>query len=175
MNTAPKLSDPYNTKSGGNFSIPKKFNKPNSDDSLSDFNNDYNQTDIENEPRIAPPKIVPEYLKPLKGRYQLLQLWEGRVTEVSDDTFYAIISDKTNPELSDELVSMDIEEITPSDLSLLTPGAVFYWSISYADFPGRGRKKESKIRFRRLPLWTHKEIKKAINTGAELAAFFKKD
>lgn len=175
MNTAPKLSDPYNTESGGNFYIPKKISKPNSDGSLSDFNDDHNQTDAENESRNTPPKIVSEYLKPLKGRYQLLQLWEGRVTEVSDDTFYAIISDKTNPELSDELVSMDIDEITPSDLSLLKSGAVFYWSISYADFPGRGRKKESKIRFRRLPLWTQKEINKAVKTGAEIAAFFKRD
>ncbi|MEA2061873.1 MAG: hypothetical protein U9P10_15520 [Thermodesulfobacteriota bacterium] len=175
MNTAPILKDPNSTEASVDFYIPEKIGTQKSDNSLPDFDRNKYQTDLENTPQIEPPEFVSPYLKPLKGKYKLLQLWEGRITEILDDTFYAIISDKTNPELPDEMVSLDIEEITPSDLNLLTPGAVFYWSISYADLPGRGRKKESKIRFRRLSRWTQKEIDHAIKKGAELTAFFQRD
>lgn len=175
MNTATRFNNPLNTEAGVDFSIPDRVNIKSSENSLPSFNENRAQTNIKDDPQVDSPQFAPRYLKQLKGSYQLLQLWEGRVTEISDDTFYAIISDKTNTELPDEIVSLDIEEITPSDLNLLTLGAIFYWSISYADLPGRGRKKESKIRFRRLPGWTQKEINKAINTGAELAAFFRRN
>jgi len=175
MNTAPKVTNPNNTDSENIFSIPENFNLEKPSDSSTDNDGEIGLTDFSYGSPIKALQLAPHYLKPLMGRFQLLQFWEGRVTDIFDNTFSAIISDKTNPDLPDELVTLDIEEVTPSDLSLLTLGSVFYWSIRYADFPGRGRSKESKIRFRRLPAWTQKEINRAIDTGTELATFFQRD
>ncbi len=71
--------------------------------------------------------------------------------EVSEDHFVAIVSDRTNPALADEQVTLELEEVTSDDIPLLKPGAVFYWSIGYADYPGRPRVRESRVRFRRIP------------------------
>ncbi len=119
---------------------------------------------------VSPPKNT-------KGSFRLLQMWEGRVLDVNAEKqeFSAIISDKTNPELADEQVTLSIEEISSNDLSLLNEGAVFYWSIGYADYPGRPRTRESRIRLRRLPKWSQQELNKARETGASLAKFFSSD
>ena len=96
---------------------------------------------------IATPAIT------IKGDFRLLQIWEGRVLSIGTvrNEFIAHISDKTNKELPDEQVTLSIDEISRNDLVLLKEGAVFYWSIGYADYPGRPRTRESRIRFRRLP------------------------
>ncbi len=111
--------------------------------------------------------------EPIKGGFKLLQLWEGRIVEVRNAEFDAIIVDKTNPDFIDELVILDIEEISPDDLPLLRIGSVFYWSIGYLDYPGRGRTRESKIRFRRLRGWSEKEINESKRVGKRFAEFFK--
>lgn len=172
MNTATQLSKTANTEPEINFSIPETLNVKEFVDRATSLDVQKGTTDFGHASQIETPKLAPRYLKPLKGSFRLLQMWEGYVTDIDQTTFSAIISDKTNSELPDELVTLDIEEISPCDLALLQPGAVFYWSIRYADLPGRGRSKESKIRFRRLPTWTKKEIDRAIKTGTELATFF---
>ncbi len=109
---------------------------------------------------------------PLPGKFRLLQLWEGKVLNVTDTEFEALISDKTDPDLPDEIVTIDIDELSPDDVPLTRPGSVFYWSVGYVDFPGRGRIRESKIRFRRLRGWTTAEIQSARETGRRLEALF---
>ena len=145
--------------SGPNKSLPIK---PISADSDADF-----------PAEIPPVAIAPPYIVPLKGVFKLLNLWEGRITEVRDSEFDAIITDKTNPDFADELVTIDKSEITPDDFSMIKQGAVFYWSVGYSDYPGRGRARESKIRFRRLMGWTEAEINHAKKIGKEFAEFFK--
>jgi len=112
--------------------------------------------------------------KELKGDFKLLQMWEGLVQAIDQDhhEFTAIVKDKTNPTMPDEEFTMSIEEIPPTDLALLASGAVFYWSIGYADYPGRPRTRESRIRFRRLPKWHQSELNKAKERGKQLADFF---
>lgn len=120
--------------------------------------------------------IVPP-LEKIKRTFRLIQMWEGRVELVDPEqgVFTAIISDKTNPELPDEEVTLSIEEIPKNDLALLQEGAVFYWSIGYADEPGRPRERASRIRFRRLPKWTDRELNKARERGKKLANIFSSD
>lgn len=132
-------------------------------------------SELKNQYAEIPPIAIAPPLLPLKGKFILLQLWEGRVVDVRDSEFEAIIIDKTNAELSDELVTIDSIEISPDDLPLLRSGSIFYWSIGYSDYPGRGRVRESKIRFRRLKGWTRKEITHSIKVGKEFAEFFKSD
>lgn len=124
-------------------------------------------------PMIKPPKYA--LVPPSKIRldvFRLLQLWKGRVTDVSEDEFVSIISDLTNPALDDEQVTLDLEEVPVDDLPLVSPGAVFYWSIGYADYPGRPRTRESRIRFRRLPGWTEPELNRAERNADRLADLF---
>jgi len=78
----------------------------------------------------------------------------------------------SNPDFADELISIDLSEVAPDDLSLVDKGAVFYWSVGYLDYPGRGRVRESKLRLRRLRGWTKKEIENAKRIGKEFAEFF---
>lgn len=121
-----------------------------------------------------PERAILPSVKPLKGNFKLLQMWEGRVVSIDDGNheFTAVVTDKTNPAMPDEKLTMSIEEVPPTDLSLLSPGAVFYWSIGYADHPGRPRARESRIRFRRLPKWQQSELSKAVDRGKKLAEFF---
>jgi hypothetical protein len=86
-----------------------------------------------------------------------LQSWEGRVLDVLKDSFVAIVTDLTMPGV-EEQVELDLEEVTPDDLPLVRPGAVFYWSIGYRDEPSRSRSRVSVIRFRRLPRWSEREV-----------------
>ena len=124
-----------------------------------------------------PKHVVAIPLKDIKGNFRLLQRWEGRVLTIDDDSkeFSAVIVDKTNIEMADEKVTLSIEEIPPNDLSLLKSGAVFYWSIGYAEYPGRPRVRESRVRFRRLPKWSKREVSNAKTKGANLAALFSFD
>ncbi len=121
-----------------------------------------------------PKHAIATPLRRIKGDFRLLQMWEGRVLciDTEKNEFSAVISDKTNTAFPDEQITISVEEVSKNDLQLLKEGAVFYWSIGYADYPGRPRTRESRIRFRRLPKWTHRELKKAREKGAELAEIF---
>jgi hypothetical protein len=123
-------------------------------------------------PQVPGVVLIP-HLAPLKGKFILLQSWEGRIVNVGQTEFDAIITDKTNPEIDDEMVTIDRRAIAPDDDPLVEEGAVFYWSVGYCDYPGRGRSTESKIRFRRLKGWTKDEISQSKRVGRQLAEYFK--
>ena len=86
-----------------------------------------------------------------------LQKWEGSVIEVKTDSFVAKLVDMKNDAL-DEKADILISEVSEDDLPLVVPGAIFYWTIGYYVAKSRQRKRESVIRFRRLPEWTTDEI-----------------
>lgn len=59
----------------------------------------------------------------------IIQQWECVVTETSKDELWATLYDLTNRENAEESACFPLINL-PSDMhSLLTPGAVFYWSI----------------------------------------------
>lgn len=119
----------------------------------------------------SPRRAVIKPVSPSKGHFRLLQLWEGRIIEVRGKEFTSIISDRTNPDFPDEEVTLDLEEVPIDDLPLIKPGAVFYWSVGYADHPGRPRVRESRIRLRRLPKWTQAELDRAKEKAEQLSTF----
>ena len=122
---------------------------------------------------IKSPKVslVPDSHLPA-GRFTVLQSWEGVVESVSDAEFSAILTDRTNRDNPEEEVVIEIEEISADDRKLVKPGAVFYWSICYKDAPGEPRRRVSQIRFRRLPLWSQRDIDQAAHRASEVAAMF---
>jgi hypothetical protein len=119
------------------------------------------------------PRNIPPHLAKMPDHsFQLLQLWEGSVLSADKDGFQAILQDKTDPKHSDEKVVLSWDIIDPSDRRLVQPGAVFYWSIGYSESRTKQRVTESKIRFRRLPRLTNREIKQAEERAAELVSKF---
>lgn len=133
---------------------------------------DYFQRNKVKEPKIIRPNLK---LDIYRSKFtKELQSWEGVVTEIQDNEFTAILSDKTNSDLPKEIVTLDFEEVDFRDHPLIVPGSVFYWSIGYLDAPGQPRERKSVITFRRL-IWAEDKIEEAKKTGKELAKFFAQD
>ena len=173
MNTAPISYDPRDSMDNTpDYLIPDRMSFESSVDSVTDQHEEELTVDNDHSPDLRPVALAAP-LVPLKGRYTLLQKWEGNVVKVHANEFDAIIIDKTDPTFAKELVTIEKIEITPDDLPLLESGSVFYWTIGYSDYPGRGRSRESKIRFRRLKGWTKKEIDHSKKIGEQFAEFFK--
>ncbi len=106
---------------------------------------------------VLPPS---PYLPPTREYSRVVQKWEGHVIEIHEDTFTARLI-PISGEGSEQEAEIFIEEVSAEDLSLLKPGAVFYWSIGYHSRPCGSRMNVSVIRFRRLPIWTRREIEDA--------------
>lgn len=110
-----------------------------------------------------------------KGRFILLQQWEGAVLNIYEETFTALIYDQTNPQNDPEEVDLLLEEVSPQDRPLLQEGAIFYWSIGYDDLSNGQRKRSSNIRFRRLPAWSKKDIDRIMEKASALNAFLRSE
>lgn len=93
--------------------------------------------------------VLPVHAAP-KQKFIPLSRREGVVLEVRQDEFDARLVDLDDDE--DDLdATFAIEELSPDDVPLLRPGAVFYWTIGYLDDQVRRRTRVSDLRFRRLP------------------------
>lgn len=98
---------------------------------------------------------------PARHPFILLQQWEGVVaTEPREGEFSAVLRDLTNPTYSEEQAMLSLEHVPPPDRKLVVPGAVFYWSVGYEDTPTGTRRTISVLRFRRLPAWTHGDMRR---------------
>lgn len=113
--------------------------------------------------RLAAKKI-------LAPTFKILEHWVGRVDAISseDQTFEAIVSSTTR-ECGDETAEFTFDELSDDDKELVAIGAVFYWSVGYQVEPSAQRSTVSNIRFRRLPVWTRKELEAAENKAKELS------
>jgi len=119
--------------------------------------------------RLAASVFRVEKSSPIQDRFLLLQKWEGTVIEVCRDSFIARLVDLTERG-ADEEAEFDVDEVSVADRPLIEAGSVFYWSIGYTDTAGGQRKRMSTIRFRRLPMWTSKELEEAKNKAAKTRA-----
>lgn len=108
-----------------------------------------------------------------KGRsLQIKQLWEGTVTEVLDDTFEAVLTDKSRPDSPEEHVQFESVELRADDRPLVSPGSVFYWMIGTERTPAGQVRNISNIEFSRLPVWTRSSLKAAEKKGSSAAEWF---
>jgi hypothetical protein len=99
--------------------------------------------------------------------FRAIQKWEGHVIQVGKDSFSARLIPIAG-EGPDQEAEIYMEEVAPDDRSLVEPGAVFYWSIGYLDKPSGTRLRASVLRFRRLPVWTQRELENATIKADEL-------
>ncbi|MFN0154161.1 MAG: hypothetical protein ACKVUT_07255 [Gaiella sp.] len=84
------------------------------------------------------------------GSVEPLQEWEGVVEWVDGGVFGARLTDLTKTG-EDEFAQFELDEVSQGDVRLISPGAVFYWTIARETSGAGQRKHVSMIRFRRLP------------------------
>ena len=90
-----------------------------------------------------------------QASFNPLQEWEGYVTQIDEEVFYARLLDMTaRKQVEQEEVKLPISDVSFDDLALLSAGAVFRWVIGYQREPGGTKKRVSQIVFRRMPRWT---------------------
>lgn len=94
-------------------------------------------------------------------RLSILQQWEGRIVEVTSDSFWAELHDLTTPSNPIESAEVSLDEVSPADSPLVTQGAVFYWHIGYENTPSGAVRRVSEIRLKRNPLWSLRMIERA--------------
>jgi hypothetical protein len=100
--------------------------------------------------------------------FRTLARWRGRVTEVGEQTFRAMLKEMDRP-LPEREVAIYVSEVSPADRPLLLEGAIFYWSIGYVDTLGGQRTRQSAIRFQRRPGWTAEDQRAAEQWAARMA------
>jgi len=107
-----------------------------------------------------------------RERFMVLQKWEGTVRTFTRTEFIATLYDLSDPSRPNEEVALLKDEISESDLPLLEPGAVFYWSIGYRVDEWGSRERVSALRFRRLPVWTRRDLEDVARKVDELKRTF---
>lgn len=99
--------------------------------------------------------------------------WEGTVQSVSGDSFAAVLrSLSEQPGTSEKVADIPVEDVSADDRELLSEGAVFYWTVGQSVSLRGTMERFSSIRFRRLPLWSRKDLKQVADDGAELYNMF---
>lgn len=104
--------------------------------------------------------------------FQLLQQWEGTVTELADVEFTAELRDLTDPTNYREEAAFDLDEVSPDDRQLLALGAVFRWSIGYRTSAAGQRERVSHLRFVRIPGWRRSVVAEIEQQAAKLQEQF---
>jgi len=103
-----------------------------------------------------------------RRRFEILQQWEGVVSEVAGDAVWANLLDLTDPSKPAEIVELPLAEIAEADRPLALPGSVFYWSIGYERSQGGQISRVSEIRMRRTPEWSQHVIESVKRKASEL-------
>ena len=93
--------------------------------------------------------------------------WVCYVTAINKDTFTANVKElRSDTEIFEE-AEYEIQDLDDEDVKMLKIGAVFYWSMGF-EYRNGTKKKESFIRFKRLPVFTEKQIDNALDLSNEL-------
>jgi len=122
------------------------------------------------EPVICVPSIGQQSIK-----FQKLQEYEGEVLSIRALDFVARLVDLTDIGAQRLEAIFSIDEVSPSDEPLMREGAVFYWVIGFRDYPNGQRKTEHFLRFRRLPIWSKRDMERLEARVDELKAFLQSD
>lgn len=112
------------------------------------------------------PKFNDVQIPRFKNYISKSQNWICYVLELSHDSFFAKLEDLNNPNTY-ETAHFDIDEVSKEDLELLKVGAIFYWSVGYANQNGQVIK-QSLIRFKRAVEITEYEFDEIADETKEI-------
>lgn len=94
-----------------------------------------------------------------RASFEPLNEWEGYVVSTSDSEFVANLLDLTaGSESETDMAVFSLDDVSDDDKTLVQVGAIFRWSLGYERKLSGSRRKVSSIVFRRLPIWTAREI-----------------
>jgi len=105
-------------------------------------------------------------LSPSRTVFNKLELREGVVLEIGDETFRARLVDPEDHE-PDEEVDIDLDQISSADLPLVTPGALFFWAIGDVVKSTGRRQLVLKIEMRRLRAAAHNYSHEALKVARQ--------
>lgn len=88
-----------------------------------------------------------------------IQIWEGTVQSVqrNEGAMSVLLKSKMGA-FPDHFADIDLEWVTPQDLDLVQPGAVFYLTLFKERRRGGTVINGQEIRFRRLPSWNKHDV-----------------
>jgi hypothetical protein len=107
----------------------------------------------------AMPEPAAPYLRRAET-FVTMTKWRGVVLHVGKETFDAMLQPVQNDD-APKKAAVYLEDVPRNERILVTPGAVFYWSIGYHDAPSGSRTRQSVMRFRRFPAWSESEVEEA--------------
>jgi hypothetical protein len=108
-----------------------------------------------------------------RGTFLPVEQWEGVVLDVGDAYFSARLVNRMNARVPDEEGRFAFAQLSSTeDRGLVSPGAIFYFSVGYEDSPSRQRRLSAFLRFRRLPAWTAAELTEVEEETDRLTALF---
>ncbi len=129
-----------------------------------DINKELNETELEvtdfnfeqNDMIGGIPNLISNKYPIYKNYISKSQNWIGYVLDINEESFFAKLDDKNNP-TTYETAYFEIAEVSKDDFELLKKGAIFYWSVGYANLNGQ-ISKQSFIRFKRSVKITEDEF-----------------
>lgn len=98
--------------------------------------------------------------------------WECTVESVGESTFVATLRSLLDDHSGEKDAEIPVDEVGEDDRELLAPGAVFYWTIGYDISPAGTRRRASAIKFRRLPAWSKRDIRRVEQRAQALFEMF---
>jgi len=102
-----------------------------------------------------------------RSHSQVLQQWEGVVTSIRDGEITCRLRDLIQRDSPEERATISLDEVADADRPLVEIGAVFYWSIGYQIEPHGTKRLASTVRFRRLPVWTQRDLQRVEQEARE--------
>ena len=104
-----------------------------------------------------------------KTSLEPLAEWEGYVEDIGDEIFEAYLIAVRN--VADDVYTsaeFPLDELSDDDRANIKIGAVFRWVIGYLRTTGGTKTRVSRIVFRRMPAWSEREIKTAVEAAQKL-------
>ncbi|NNF95572.1 MAG: hypothetical protein HKM94_01435 [Halobacteria archaeon] len=104
-----------------------------------------------------------------RERFEVLDSWEGVVTEVERNCFFASMR-RTNSKIerAEAEFEIDIDNVAKGDRELVQNGSVFYLTVGISYPRGQGPQKTTRLIFRRMPRWSSRDIARAEAAATEL-------
>lgn len=104
------------------------------------------------DPKSWSAAAMPTTREPEAVAFQRLERRDGVVLKIDEreGVFRARLVDPNTKE-PDQEVEVEIDQVSPSDLDLLAPGALFFWAIGYVTRRTGRRNLVLQLDFRRLP------------------------
>ncbi len=105
-------------------------------------------------------------------RVEVLEAWEGTVVAIDRGDVVARLRDRADPAREEWLATFALDAIADDDRSLVATGAVFYGSAGYEVLRDGRKRLVVELRFRRVPAWSAREIRRLAAEVGELDDLF---